>query len=464
MKGLPSGPSPGVRLALAVYATTAMAPAIPATVMGHVGSGQADLQAWVELATTDGSYVDDEISNGNGVYAFTGVPAGTYRVCVDARLYGFIPQCFDHVDLASPGATPGSTPLTVTDGAHITGVDFDLAEGGGLAGRITDARTGVPIEGLSAILTYFDGQGAYYGEGHPAATDSDGRWHIRGLPDGDYYIAFDAYGPFSDAGQIFGGECGSTCDPATGTRVTIADGSVADGIDFALHPVAIIHGRVRASATQAGVSGARVSSYFPKPTPLGTVWERAWTTSADVDGTYELYSTASGRVAVESMGALIAVVYPDVPCEHPYVDDCVPDGQSVTVPVQQPLEGIDVWLPHGIGLSGQVVSTATGLPVPNVHVTITDETGLFTPNITTGADGRFIVPAWQPRASETYYARAALGAWPYSCMVYLGRPCPAWPDPIDSVNPTPIHLTTGMNTLDIPLFDRDGVFHDTFDR
>lgn len=434
-----------------------------ATIAGHAsGNGVPLSSQWVDITSADGvTYTDSTPTTADGSYVFTGVPAGTYRVCVDSHTYGLVPQCFDHVDRNSPSPDePGYTPLVVADGAQITGINFDLVEGGGLEGTITDARTGQAIANLDAFFGYYDAQGSYYGEGH-LHTDADGRYRVVGMPDGDYYVSFNAYGPFSDAAQVYGGPCDTQCDPIQGTLITIVNGSIHPGIDFQLNPVAIIRGHVRDAVTHAAVGGALVSSFYSKLSPWGTLWDHAWSTRSNVNGEYELYAYTEGRVAAQGGGALVDIVYPDIPCSSNFISDCVYGAQTVIVPVPQPLD-IDFSLPTGVGISGTVLTTPASAPLARAVVTIVSADETVRVEATTEADGSFRVPASMPRASDVYYARVQEEAWPHTCAVYLDRPCPAAGNPFSSVNPTPIHLSMGMNQLQISLTE-DGIFHAAFD-
>lgn len=120
-----------------------------------------------------------------GVFQFTGVAAGSYRLA--AALNGFVIGEYGQARPGEPGVV-----LTVRDGQRIERADVTLHRGAIITGTVTDAD-GEPLEGLSMQVwraTSSGGRAAAeaVGDVAPRTTDDRGRYRIHGLQPGAYYV------------------------------------------------------------------------------------------------------------------------------------------------------------------------------------------------------------------------------------------------------------------------------------
>jgi hypothetical protein len=93
-------------------------------------------------------------TNSAGTYLSGGLPPGTYYArtrgssSAPPASQGFANEVFDNV--ACSGCSPTSgTPITVAAGATTPNIDFVLAPGGRVSGRVTDLATGSPLAGVT---------------------------------------------------------------------------------------------------------------------------------------------------------------------------------------------------------------------------------------------------------------------------------------------------------------------------
>src|SRR5205814_4943022 len=82
----------------------------------------------------------------DGTYSVSGLPTGTYYAVEDVVSFFtfFTRQYYNNIDCISCGITT-TTPISVTAGATTSNINFALATGGRLGGRVTDASTGAGV-------------------------------------------------------------------------------------------------------------------------------------------------------------------------------------------------------------------------------------------------------------------------------------------------------------------------------
>lgn len=234
-------PTTGTPVAVALNAATtgvdfALDPggAIAGTINDADGAPIYDAQ--VEIWNAAGHWVGYGY-NYSGSYVLDGLAPGAFFV----RAYsyeGHIAELYD--DLPCPDGcdfTKG-TPVVVSHGAT-TQVDFELAFYA-IAGKVTDAATGTPLDGVAIHFWSAAGFYSYYPD-WSTTTDSDGSYRLD-LPPGTYRVVTD-----NDLGlvdEVYHGRLCTPysayyggCDPAVGTAVHVGvsgHGPLAAGIDFAL--------------------------------------------------------------------------------------------------------------------------------------------------------------------------------------------------------------------------------------
>jgi hypothetical protein len=201
----------------------------------------------VRVVVWDSAGLDrwSEYTDVNGEYLLIGLEEGSFFVATEG--FGgtsppYIDLLFD--DIPCPGGPPGGcdptkgTPVPVSSGSATESIDFALPpRPTGISGTVTDASTGLPIEGVK-IDIFWASTGEYE---LGVATSHAGTYLAGGLYPTDYVVATDNPGAWIN--QIWDGiECpgGSAyngdCDPTTGDIVTVTEDELTANINFVVAP------------------------------------------------------------------------------------------------------------------------------------------------------------------------------------------------------------------------------------
>ena len=122
------------------------------------------------------------LSSGDGKYALTDLPAGSYTITVTRT--GFAPQTYGQ------SRTRAGAPVVVTPAQQVTNIDFALVAGGHISGRIFD-EDGSPFAGaiVEALISRFEnGMDTLVSMGS-SESDDRGEFRLYGLAPGQYYIS-----------------------------------------------------------------------------------------------------------------------------------------------------------------------------------------------------------------------------------------------------------------------------------
>ncbi len=176
-----------------------------------------------------------------GAYTFSDLPPGTFFVAT-FNVQGYVDEVYN--DILCPGGgfvgcDPAvGTPVVVSAGTIISGIDFALDQGGTISGTITNAVSGTPIS--DGLIEFWDVNGSLI---NSAFTNTEGAYSSGGLPTGSYFastsIAFSSLNPEPYLNELYdniscseGGDV--SCDPVTGSSISVTAGLTTLGIDFAL--------------------------------------------------------------------------------------------------------------------------------------------------------------------------------------------------------------------------------------
>ena len=166
-----------------------------------------------------------QTTESGGEYTVPGLAAGSYTVEFSAVNLGYVTQFYN--DQTSYMA---AQPVTVQAGVTTPEINAKLVPGGSIAGKVIDATTQAPIEGVLVC--------AFEGEAEPsgcAPTNSNGEYVISGLPSGGgYKVEFDAFGPSSEYRQQFYNNTSSLADAQS---VSVTASNTTSGINAALQPI-----------------------------------------------------------------------------------------------------------------------------------------------------------------------------------------------------------------------------------
>jgi hypothetical protein len=122
------------------------------------------------------------ITGGDGSYTIADLPAGPYTIT--ATRTGFAPFTFGQ------GRSLAGTPVSVTTGQQLAGIDLPLTAGGVIVGRILD-EDGAPFAGatVDALINRSQNGKEVLFSVAGAQTDDRGVFRLFGLAPGAYYVS-----------------------------------------------------------------------------------------------------------------------------------------------------------------------------------------------------------------------------------------------------------------------------------
>lgn len=229
--------------------------------------------------------INQTATDGTGQYRFTGVVAGAYRVVLMTETLVVTstpaaPNAFGGPGnpggfggpggMGGLGGNAGGKAVTVSDGQAVSQIDFTLARGGVITGRVSDSNDRPVIaERVNLMIVDANGQSrpSPGGNRFGLETDDRGVYRAYGLPPGKYLVS---------AGDNGGNRMGpaiarrasytrtfhpSATEEAEAQAVEISDGTVAENIDIHLG------GPLKAYA----VTGKVVDAQSREPVPGVTI-------------------------------------------------------------------------------------------------------------------------------------------------------------------------------------------------
>ena len=351
----------------------------------------------------------------DGTYTIYGLPTLTYFLST-SNSEGYINEVHEN-RVCQP------CPYNSGDGIFIvlpekrTGVDFALAKGGRISGRITRADNGQPIAGAAvAVATAF---GAV-----PAVTvisDANGDYSTPGgLPAGNW-VVYATHLNYSTV--IYNGiGCQGGCTAASGgTPVALTAGNTTTGVDFAMKTLGIISGRITDSVSGEPIAAAiwafRRDREVPAPYSGGGFYA-----PSGADGRFSLTLPDNAYTVVVEASHYVSEFWGDVACSN-----CRTHGGTGVTPVPgTTVSTYDVVLkPTGGRIAGSV-KMANGVVI-STTVNLYDHAGRLVTSTSTSDAFRFA-----GLASGTYYVTAG-APHAYSSPAYLralwdgvdGTPCRA---------------------------------------
>ena len=296
-------------------------------------------------------------TDGDGQYRLTGLAAGHMRVTAAAAAYVVTSE-------SSRSWEPGKV-ITLGDGEAIEGLDFSLARGGVMTGRITGPG-GRPLIAERVELNRVNEQGQrqpYYSPNYYYIyqTDDRGVYRLYGLPEGRYLVSagLDESRPQTALGA--GGRIykrtfhPDTTDEAQATIIEVTPGKEVTGVDI----------RLGKSVQTYSASGRVIDAESGRPVPgisvgYGTVENKRFSTMMsgllpNAQGEFKVEGLLPGSYAVYSQ----QIMNPAAPenAANDYYSDPAPfeiAGDNVT--------GLEIRLQHGSSISGVAVIEGTNDP------------------------------------------------------------------------------------------------------
>lgn len=266
-----------------------------------------------------------------GQYALGGIAPGDYYVESGNAgtgvntFYGF--AFFAQKHCAQSCALDDAALIRVPDAGTRTGVDIVLQPGYVVSGKVTDAQSGLGIEGVNVQACELSG--LLFTMTAQASTTADGTYvlaHVLG--NGATSLYSENTLGYVDLGwpntPIFGDPY---CGGFTGSSPPLADssGSVAN-VDFALTPGAAVAGRVTATESPTVGIEASIEAWYDG----GNGLTLAWSGITDVNGNYQTSGLQSGVYYVLARKA-------NHDCQLYAGESCVYDGSGLVVAQAVPI-------------------------------------------------------------------------------------------------------------------------------
>jgi len=234
----------GAGLLSLTAATTAGASTGRASTSADPGSGTGNVSGTVTLAgtakpvkgvcvnvieTSDNTTVGTSTpTTKTGAWSLDGIPASTDYTAVAGNCGGvgkYVGQWYDDENYQSD-----ATQFAVSSGATTTGIDFSLAKGGAVAGKVTDSVTKKPVAGILVIALWTTDDSA---STYSACTGAKGTYKLEGVPTSGAKVEFvpNACGTTSTYGTVFYLD---SPDYASATVVPISAGKTTKDINQTL--------------------------------------------------------------------------------------------------------------------------------------------------------------------------------------------------------------------------------------
>ena len=274
---------------------------------------------------------------------------------------------------------------------------FAQTGNGSISGRITDANTGEPLEGIKVKAEIWH---PFYSQ--EAETGADGRYTIGNLVAGLYTV-------FTINDQFHIDEYyNNTIDSDLATKIKVNTGQHVDDINFDLGSGGKIRGKVTVIYTQNPVEGVGIhiiNRYTHTVHSRVTTGEDGWYVSNALPaGDYIVKCVASNR-------GYVSVFYNKTRFRN--------DASTVSVEPMESRHGINFQLEHGADITGHVYSE-DGIPIENAWVVVLQpQDSVWASQAYTDANGYYKAMGL---ASDNYVVQVLdADSWMYRNEYYQGK-------------------------------------------
>jgi hypothetical protein len=375
----------------------------------------------IYVYATNGSNSWNDYTLDNGTYIMSGLSTGSYKVkfASSSSDQNYILEWYDNkADQAS------ATPLAVTAGSPLSGIDAQLAAGGSITGRVTDETNSCPIPDMEVDV--YDLNNHYMGA---TRTDDNGTYSVSGLPTGSYKVFFSPYELnyvpewYDDQPSFY-----------TANPVSVTAGATTTGIDAALAAGGVIAGRVTEEATGNPIQNIYV--YVHDLTGNGVNGEYT-----DDNGTYTVMGLLTRTYTVEFDTSNANINYGQSYVEEWY--DNQPDQASantLSVTAGATMSGIDAALAGGGSITGRVTEEATGNAIYNIYVYVVDLAGNSVTYDHTDDNGTYRLSGLPTGSYKVRFSSSSSGQ-NYILEWYDNQP--------DQTSANPVSVTAGATTPNI---------------
>ena len=376
-----------------INAQLAVGGSISGRVVNSSGAGIGNIR--VATYGSAGDFISTRLTNADGDYLVPGLNSGSYRICFNGSGMNYITEWYN--DRANRSS---ADLVSVTAGSNTPNINAELALGGSISGRVTNAAT-AGIAGISVHVENLD----YFFQ-VSATTDADGNYSANGLPTGSYKVHF-----YNNGSSYISEWYNDKGDFASADLVVVTAGGDTPDIDAELALGGNISGRVT-NASVAGIAGIGVYVYDLDRNNLAY-------TPTDIFGNYSANGLPTGSYNVLFHNNGLSYI------SEWYNDKADFDAaDSVTVNAGSDTLGINAMLAHSGSISGRVTDmSAKGIAGLEVNVCSFDLGGWYYTYTDVNGDykvaglpgGNYYVNFWpylekgQNYAQEWYDNKASFG-------------------------------------------------------
>lgn len=374
----------------------------------------------------------------DGTYAIGGLSEGSYEVAFrgfyietgpdEYEPLNYIRQYYD-----GRASEEDADPVAVVAGEDTPGIDAELEEGAEIAGSVTAAAGGEPVEGVEICL-YSATSGNRVRCGY---SDENGDYLLFGVPGGSYKVGFgiEAF-DFAYAPQYYDDEP----TLASADAVALSVGTRTSDVDAVLDEAGKVVGTVTAVATGAGIQSVQVCA-----SPVGSGGPKC--ASTDADGEYTIVGVRAGEYTV-SFGGTSAYL-----SQYYSGKTSFNEADRITVADAATTSGIDAALQPAGRIEGKVTAAGDGKALSGIEVcAVKTSASSFVPGgvcVQSGFDGTYVLGglvsgSYDVRFSAGYgeVAPGQFGKRNYLTQYYKGGLTRTEADP---VTVTAGNATTGVD-------------------
>ncbi|MCI0619327.1 carboxypeptidase-like regulatory domain-containing protein, partial [bacterium] len=349
---------------------------------------------------------------------------------------GFINELYDNIPCFNCQSSSG-TPIQVSRGDIVTGIDFELKKGGSISGTVFSVRGG------TAGIEIYDAQGIWV---DLLLTDDYGHYSVTGLHDRNYFVAAHDADLIPELYDNI--PCpGLSCNPVSGTPIHIKNGQDISGIDFSLDLGGGIVGKLVDASSNSPIDNARVSLFDLSGKKL---FKYGY---ANQYGNFQINGLIPGNYyLVAESDEYLDELYNNIPC---FQENCdVTQGIPVPVYFGSITYGVNWELDLGGSISGKVTDAVNGELIDDAHVNVYDAAGNQVGGDSVYPPGEYSVGGLP---TATYFLRANAHDM-HIDQLYKNISCPF--EKCDPLTGTPVSVTIGAETPEVNFaLDLGGAIH-----
>lgn len=369
-------------------------------------------------------------TDASGDYRISGVAADSFLVFVNG-LFQFGSSEYVGEYYNNSLSSVGATYVKVAEGQNVTGINFGLARGGSISGRVTADAGGAGLEDVQVTATGV----APVGQSLSTVTDATGNYTLTGLIPGSFTLRFETYDDSYVTEYYNNRTTVGASDP-----VVVTAGNTATA-NAALAAAGRITGRVTNSSTGAGIPDMTVI-VLNVADPFGgtgaiTAADGTYSAGGLVTGAYKVgvpeigkwYDDKDDESLANVVNVTTGVTVPNINLSGvPFAGGCTADP------------GSRIFIGGRVTSGGQPVEDAEvelylGLLSPAMEGQIPDRFNIA--STSTDADGRYLFDCLD---EVTYFVQ---------CTPNVGDYIGQWFDNADSAGATPLAVAVGSSRDDI---------------